>query len=147
MNSMILEIRVSEPVGQYDFDWKAVCEGVVFRRGLQFARGHTFISHRRGANAPVVRPAELSDEQAQALEDDVAAECDEALRKARVARAVTMLENVEKVYESMSATSKAMDAIKEGIDKGKSMAEIGEIAVTWIPRVLTAWGWAQQILR
>ncbi len=147
LNAMILTIHVSEPVTQHDFDWKAICEGVVFRRELSFARGHSFFTHRRGADAAVMRPPDLSDEQAQALENAVSSECDEAIRKARVARAVTALESVERVYESLATTSRAVEAIREGLTRGKSVAEIGEIAVTWLPRVVTAWAWIQQAVR
>jgi hypothetical protein len=150
MNAKVLTPNVTESVDKYDSEWKELCAAVVFRRNLELLDGNgRMTTVRTGAVIFVLRPPELNDEDAQALEDAIAAECNWAIRMARRVRALTRLESIERIdqqlKDSVSSTQKALEALKSGAETAKSSAELIELAGNVLPKILTAWVWLRAL--
>lgn len=150
MNAVILSPPVSLPVRKDDDEWKRICQAVVYRKNLDLLDGNGRITpHSKGAVVFVMRPVGLTDDEAQAIEDELAAEFDAAIRMAWRVRAMTTLEGVEQIdrnlREAMSVTNQAVEAISKAAGTAKTAAEMAEVARTWLPRIAAAWVWVRTL--
>lgn len=135
MNSKLLEVAIRNTPDPHDGLWMEVCAGTVYRRGLELLDGNGRKIHNKGRILTfwVYRPADITDEEAVDLEQAITAECEEAVRMARTARALQALADVEALHAKVTESGQLLKRLRS---LGGQAGEVAEIA----GKLIALWG-------
>ena len=93
-------------------------------KGMGPRDGNGRAHHIRGRLTFYVwRPPDLADEEALRLETELTADCDEAVRKARKARALQALSDVEALHRGLTESRSLLSKLKDAAAAGKGATD------------------------